>query len=71
MVRMSASPSEPDFLKFLGAMQAGDLYYDPGIWYELVENGIEHKKRSQFRMKSNRLGNLYAAMEEVDVCSAN
>ena len=49
-----------DFLKFLNAVAAGVVYYDPGL---KLENASSHrpvlKKRSQFRIASRSLVGLY------------
>lgn len=56
-----------DFLKLLEAFAVSDVYYDPGIKLELI-NGVEKtKRRSQFRIKVNRLSSLYQSFEEVEL----
>lgn len=48
-----------DFQLFLAEMAKGNIYYDPGIKMENVSTKPTIKKRSQFRIKSRDLGNLY------------
>ena len=54
-----------DFQLFLKQMAIGNIYYDPGIKMENVSTKPKIKKRSQFRMKSQFLGNLYKENEIV------
>lgn len=56
-----------DFQLFLGQMAGGNIYYDPGIKMENVSTKPKIKKRSQFRIKSQHLPNLYMANEIIDV----
>jgi len=58
-----------DFLKFLKAFSAGNVYYDPGIKCEnFAGSSPTTKRRSQFRIKFNDLGNLYNnGIKVVDV----
>ncbi len=56
-----------DFQLFLGQMALGNIYYDPGIKMENVSKKPKIKKRSQFRIKSQNLSNLYRANEIVDI----
>jgi hypothetical protein len=44
-------------------MAVGNIYYDPGIKMENVSTKPKIKKRSQFRMKSQFLGELYKLNE--------
>lgn len=48
-----------DFQFFLKQMAVGNIYYDPGIKMENVSTKPKIKKRSQFRIKSQHLRNLY------------
>lgn len=48
-----------DFQLFLQQMQLGNIYYDPGIKMENASSRPLIKKRSQFRIKSAYLQNLY------------
>lgn len=57
-----------DFLKVLAALATGKLYYDPGIWYAVVDGKPSQKKRSQFRIASKALESLYTEMRTVEVC---
>ena len=56
-----------DFQLFLGQMANGNIYYDPGIKMENFSTKPAIKKRSQFRIKSKYLPNLYKVNELVDV----
>ncbi len=57
-----------DFQLFLQEMAAGRIYYDPGIKIENLSTKPSIKKRSQFRIKSGHLGNLYKHNEELEIC---
>lgn len=54
-----------DFQLFLKQMAIGNIYYDPGIKMENVSKNPKIKKRSQFRIKSQHLNNLYRDSELV------
>lgn len=56
-----------DFQLFLTQMATGNIYYDPGIKMENMDSRPKIKKRSQFRIKSQHLPNLYKMNEIVDV----
>jgi hypothetical protein len=56
-----------DFQLFLKEMYAGNVYYDPGIKLEHISTKPEVKARSQFRVKSAHLPNLYKLNETTDV----
>jgi hypothetical protein len=56
-----------DFLLFLEQMVLGNIYYDPGIKMENVSTTRIIKRRSQFRMKSKFLKNLYKNSSYIDV----
>ena len=57
-----------DFTLLLKEMAVGNIYYDPGIKLENATIGIaKTKRRSQFRIKSANLGNLYKLKENVDL----
>jgi len=56
-----------DFLLFLDQMAKGNIYYDPGIKLENYSTKPEIKKRSQFRIKSRFLSNLYKINEVIDL----
>ncbi len=56
-----------DFQLFLREMAKGNIYYDPGIKLENINTKPKIKKRSQFRIKSGFLPNLYKQNEIVDV----
>ncbi len=57
-----------DFLRFLGALSEGHIYYDPGIKLEKMSSPKPVvKRRSQFRIKFKELGSLYKSFEEVDI----
>lgn len=57
-----------DFQLFLVEMAKGNIYYDPGIKLENISTKPKIKKRSQFRIKSKFLPDLYKNNEIVDVC---
>lgn len=56
-----------DFQLFLSQMANGNIYYDPGIKMENISIKPKIKKRSQFRIKSEFLQNLYKVNEIIDV----
>jgi len=57
-----------DFILFLQQMALGNIYYDPGIKIEnFSSDKPTSKKRSQFRIKSGFLKELYRLNEIVDV----
>lgn len=60
--------SDTDFFRFLKALAAGAVFYDPGIKLEGAGTPAERpKRRSQFRIKWDDLPRLYAETEVVDV----
>lgn len=56
-----------DFQLFLSQMASGNIYYDPGIKLENMSTEPKIKKRSQFRIKSLHLPELYKKNEIVDL----
>jgi hypothetical protein len=57
-----------DFTLLLKQLALGNIYYDPGIKLENATIGTpKTKRRSQFRIKSGNLGNLYRMNELVDL----
>lgn len=56
-----------DFQLFLSQMALGNIYYDPGIKLENISTKPKIKKRSQFRIKSGFLPNLYKQNEVIDI----
>jgi len=54
-----------DFIFFLQQMVVGNIYYDPGIKLENISTHPTTKRRSQFRIKSQNLSNLYKTSEIV------
>jgi MvaI/BcnI restriction endonuclease family len=56
-----------DFGKFLDAMAAGSVYYDPGIKVEDMSTKPKFKKRSQFRVRPPKIPGLYETIEIVDL----
>ena len=56
-----------DFQLFLSEMAKGNIYYDPGIKLENMSTKPKIKKRSQFRIKSKFLPNLYKKNELIDI----
>lgn len=62
--------SKPDFMLVLHALENGIIYYDPGIKLECASGTNSRvKKRSQFRIKSKDLAQIYGLCETVDVVS--
>ena len=59
--------SGTSFELFLQQMSQGLIYYDPGIKMENVSTKPKIKRRSQFRIKSGNLVNLYYNKEVIDV----
>jgi hypothetical protein len=55
------------FELFLNEMAWGRIYYDPGIKMENISLMPKIKKRSQFRIKSGNLKNLYRTEEIINV----
>lgn len=55
------------FTKLLQAINDQHVYYDPGINIKNADTKPVTKRRSQFRIKSSALTNLYDQLEEVDV----
>lgn len=56
-----------DFQLFLSQMALGNIYYDPGIKMENISTKPKIKKRSQFRIKSQYLPNLYKYNDVIDI----
>lgn len=56
-----------DFQLFLSQMASGNIYYDPGIKLENISTRPKVKRRSQFRIKSQHLRNLYRTSEVVSL----
>ncbi|PHN92164.1 hypothetical protein CSC80_14400 [Maribacter sp. 6B07] len=56
-----------DFQLFLAQMANGNIYYDPGIKLENISTKPKIKKRSQFRIKSRFLPNLYKKNEIINL----
>ncbi|TWW01362.1 MvaI/BcnI family restriction endonuclease [Chitinophaga pinensis] len=56
-----------DFQLFLKEMALGHIYYDPGIKMENASTKPAIKKRSQFRIRSQYLSNLYHNSEIVEL----
>src|SRR5690554_6774460 len=54
-----------DFQLFLKQMAVGNIYYDPGIKMENVSTKPKIKRRSQFRIKSGFLNELYKDNEII------
>lgn len=54
-----------DFTLFLNEMNRGHIYYDPGIKIENITTKPIAKKRSQFRVKSQYIHNLYKSSEWI------
>lgn len=59
-----------DFSRFMQAMAAGAVYYDPGISLKAASSSSPRIKcRSQFRIKSRDLVQLYNSFESVDTAA--
>jgi hypothetical protein len=56
-----------DFKLFLSEMANGNIYYDPGIKMENISTKVVIKRRSQFRIKSGNLKNLYFKNELINI----
>lgn len=56
-----------DFQLFLKEMQSGHIYYDPGIKIEAASTQPKIKRRSQFRVKSGYLANLYKSSKVLNI----
>lgn len=56
-----------DPLRMLAALAAGTVYYDPGIKLENASTKPMVKRRSQFRIASPKIRELYETMEKVEV----
>lgn len=56
-----------DFLLYLKAVSAGKIYYDPGIKLENASTLPRIKRRSQFRIRSVDLPDLYYNMKTVNL----
>ncbi|HLY69010.1 MAG TPA: MvaI/BcnI family restriction endonuclease [Puia sp.] len=54
-----------DFQIFLKEMTKGNVYYDPGIKIESISFQPKIKRRSQFRIKSKEIRNLYRSSEII------
>lgn len=62
--------SSTDFSILLRQISMGNVYYDPGIKLEMAIEGQRKqsiKRRSQFRIKSGMLAQLYKKYETVDI----
>jgi len=55
------------FNHLLKAIASGQVYYDPGINLKNAGSKPKIKARSQFRIKSGALNNLYEKKEDVDL----
>ena len=59
---------QTDFLLFLKAMAAGNVYYDPGLKLENESTSEPQiKRRNQFRILSRNIPSLYGSVEKVDI----
>ncbi|QYY36466.1 MvaI/BcnI family restriction endonuclease [Ruficoccus sp. ZRK36] len=60
-----------DFTMFLSAMSKDSVYYDPGIKGENWSTGrAKIKRRSQFRINSRNLGDLYNSFDAVELLAS-
>jgi len=55
------------FIQLLHAFVESHVYYDPGIKLENASTNSKTKRRSQFRIKSMLLGQLYEKQSDIDV----
>ena len=61
---------QPDFVRLLNAFNSGVVYYDPGIKLEQASTDKPKiKMRSQFRIKSRDIPDIYGKVETVNVAS--
>lgn len=59
---------QTDLILFLKALAAGTVYYDPAIKLETdVAGNFRIKRRSQFRIRHDQLGQMYHATEVVEL----
>lgn len=59
---------DTDFMRFLQAMAAGEVYYDPGIKLEGASTARPKlKRRSQFRIRFACLASMYAAVGDISL----
>lgn len=59
---------QTDLILFLKAVAAGIVYYDPAIKLENVgTSGARIKRRSQFRIRHDRIGQMYHATEMFEL----
>jgi hypothetical protein len=57
-----------DFQRFLASVEAGFIYYDPGLKLERVSSRQPKvKERHQFRIRPAHIISLYSKLERVDV----
>lgn len=56
-----------DFMMFLKAFMAGQVYYDPAMKVVGIAPNIDTKKRSQFRVRHAELGMLYHKSETIQL----
>ena len=56
-----------DFQLFLREMALGNIYYDPGIKLENASKNPKVKKRSQFRIKTRHIYELYKKYEIINL----
>ena len=60
---------QPDFLRLLASFSAGTVYYDPGVKLEAASTAAPRlKRRSQFRIRSADLTDIYRQLETVEAC---
>lgn len=57
------------FLNLLEAIIENHVYYDPGIKLENFSTSQTTKRRNQFRIKSQRLSDLYEKQSDIDLLS--
>jgi hypothetical protein len=56
-----------DFIRYLAALVAGKVVYDPGSKITAASTRPKVKARSQFRVRTNELSSLYYQFDRVDL----
>jgi hypothetical protein len=59
--------SGTNFILFLKQMNLGNIYYDPGIKLENASTKPKTKRRSQFRIRSGFLKEIYYKSEDINL----
>ena len=56
-----------DLRKFLGSLDKGTLYYDPGNNLKLIKSDWKAKRRNQFRVAWGKIDSLHSEIEHVNL----